>query len=96
MYKKNSININKKNFFFAYLTSELFDFLVSFLDLRKEISIHIATQIGINEIAPNIKKHKPGNVSIVRLKIYANNEEAIIGAVSSMTAINVNTFPNSE
>ncbi len=70
--------------------------MVSVLVLRKEISIHIVTQIGINEIAPNIKKHKPGNASIIHLKIYANNEEAIIGAVASRTTINVNTFPISD
>ncbi len=74
----------------------MFDYLESVLVLRKERSIHIATQIGINEIAPNIKKHKPGNDSIDNLKIYANNEEPIIGAVASRTAINVNTFPNSD
>ena len=71
-------------------------FFTLFLGFKILISIHIATKTGINESAANIKKHKLGNDSIVDLNKWANNDEAIMGAVKFMIDINVNTFPNSK
>jgi hypothetical protein len=51
--------------------------------------------IGINEIKAKTRKQVPGILSIVTLNRIVNKEKPIIGALASMTAIKVNTCPNS-